>query len=119
MVATGFFAWMYWYETNKTVADDEFAWRARARAKGYVEVTPDILGHILPTFYQAVKAEARLPIRGRRPLPSLEPAASLAHEAIEVAQWASQSSAAAAVQQMDTRFASGGGALGLTSRMGS
>jgi tetratricopeptide (TPR) repeat protein len=41
-----------------------------------------------------------------------EPAASLAHEALEVAQWASQSSAAAAVQQMSTRFASGPGALG-------
>jgi CHAT domain-containing protein len=40
-----------------------------------------------------------------------EPAASLAHEALEVAQWASQSSAAAAVQQMGTRFASGPGAL--------
>src|SRR5262249_41897420 len=38
-------------------------------------------------------------------------APSLAHEAIEVAQWASQSSAAAAVQQMSTRFASGPGAL--------
>jgi tetratricopeptide (TPR) repeat protein len=41
----------------------------------------------------------------------IEPAASLAHEAIEVAQWASQSSAAAALQQMSTRFASGPGAL--------
>src|SRR5262249_535840 len=36
---------------------------------------------------------------------------SLAHEAIEVAQWANQSSAASAVQQMGTRFASGSGAL--------
>jgi tetratricopeptide (TPR) repeat protein len=41
----------------------------------------------------------------------IEPAPSLAHEAIEVAQWASQSSAAAAVQQMGARFASGPGAL--------
>jgi CHAT domain-containing protein/tetratricopeptide (TPR) repeat protein len=41
----------------------------------------------------------------------IEPAPSLAHEAIEVAQWASQSSAAAALQQMSTRFASGPGAL--------
>ncbi len=41
----------------------------------------------------------------------IEPAPSLAHEAIEVAQWASQSSAATAVQQMSTRFASGPGAL--------
>jgi tetratricopeptide (TPR) repeat protein len=40
-----------------------------------------------------------------------EPAASLAHEAFEVAQWASQSSAAAAVQQMGARFASDSGAL--------
>jgi tetratricopeptide (TPR) repeat protein len=42
----------------------------------------------------------------------IEPAPSLAHEAVEVAQWASQSSAAAALQQMGTRFASGDGALG-------
>src|SRR5207244_1885809 len=41
----------------------------------------------------------------------IEPAPSLAHEAIEVAQLASQSSAATAVQQMGTRFASGPGAL--------
>jgi tetratricopeptide (TPR) repeat protein len=41
----------------------------------------------------------------------IEPATSLAHEAIEIAQWASQSSAAAAVQQMSTRFASGPDAL--------
>src|SRR5439155_13865019 len=41
----------------------------------------------------------------------IEPAPSLAHEALEVAQWASQSSAAAAIQQMSTRFASGPGAL--------
>jgi hypothetical protein len=40
-----------------------------------------------------------------------EPAPSLAHEAIEVAQWANQSSAASAVQQMGARFASGSGAL--------
>jgi DNA invertase Pin-like site-specific DNA recombinase len=36
-----------------------------------------------------------------------KPEPSLAHEALEVAQWASQSSAAAAIQQMSTRFASG------------
>jgi CHAT domain-containing protein/tetratricopeptide (TPR) repeat protein len=41
----------------------------------------------------------------------IEPAPSLAHEAIEVAQWANQSSTAAAIQQMSTRFASGPGAL--------
>src|SRR5215471_3623589 len=41
----------------------------------------------------------------------IEPAPSLANEAIEIAQWASQSSAAAAVQQMGTRSASGGGTL--------
>src|SRR6516165_1073598 len=34
-----------------------------------------------------------------------EPAPSLAHEAFEVAQWANQSSAAAAIQLMSTRFA--------------
>ena len=42
---------------------------------------------------------------------AIEPAPLLAHEALEVAQWAAQSSAAAALQQMSTRFASGGGAL--------
>jgi CHAT domain-containing protein len=41
----------------------------------------------------------------------IEPAASLAHEAFEVAQWTSQSSAAGAVQQMSTRFALGVDAL--------
>jgi hypothetical protein len=41
----------------------------------------------------------------------VESAPSLAGEALEVAQWASQSSAAAALQQMSTRFASEGGAL--------
>src|SRR5262249_23937199 len=48
----------------------------------------------------------------------IEPAPSLAHEAMEVAQWASQSSAAAAVQQMGTRFASGPGALDSLGRAG-
>ena len=51
---------------------------------------------------------ANLAVAARK---GIEPAPSLAHEAIEVAQWASQSSAAAAVQQMGTRFASGAGAL--------
>ena len=51
---------------------------------------------------------ANLAVAARK---GIEPAPSLAREAIEVAQWASQSSAAAAVQQMSTRFASGGGAL--------
>ena len=46
----------------------------------------------------------------------IEPAPSLAHEAIEVAQLASQSSAAAALQQMSSRFASEHGALGLLVR---
>jgi hypothetical protein len=36
----------------------------------------------------------------------IDRAPSLAHKAFEVAQWASQSSAAAAIQQMSTRFAS-------------
>jgi len=51
---------------------------------------------------------ANLAIAARK---GIEPAPSLAAEAFEVAQWASQSSAAAAVQQMSTRFASGPGAL--------
>lgn len=41
----------------------------------------------------------------------LEPAAALAAEGLEMAQWAVQSSAAAAVQQMALRFASGDNAL--------
>jgi tetratricopeptide (TPR) repeat protein/CHAT domain-containing protein len=41
----------------------------------------------------------------------LEPAPALGAEAFEIAQWAGQSSAAAAIQQMGTRFGSGGGAL--------
>jgi CHAT domain-containing protein len=41
----------------------------------------------------------------------LKSAPLLTREALEVAQWASQSSAAAALQQMGNRFASGGGAL--------
>jgi tetratricopeptide (TPR) repeat protein/CHAT domain-containing protein len=41
----------------------------------------------------------------------LEPAPALGAEAFEIAQWAGQSSAAAAIQQMATRFGSGDGAL--------
>jgi CHAT domain-containing protein/Tfp pilus assembly protein PilF len=41
---------------------------------------------------------------------------ALGREAIEIAQWGNQSSAAAAVQQMATRFASGGGALAILVR---
>jgi tetratricopeptide (TPR) repeat protein/CHAT domain-containing protein len=51
---------------------------------------------------------ANLAVAARK---GIESPASLAHEALEVTQWASQSSAAAAVQQMSTRFASGPGAL--------
>src|SRR5262249_46594332 len=51
---------------------------------------------------------ANLAVAARK---GIEPAPSLAHEAFEIAQWASQSSAAAAVQQMGTRLASGGGTL--------
>ena len=46
----------------------------------------------------------------------IEPASLLAREALEIAQWGSQSSAAAALQQMSTRFASGGGALAALAR---
>jgi CHAT domain-containing protein/tetratricopeptide (TPR) repeat protein len=41
----------------------------------------------------------------------IDSAPALTREALEMAQWASQSSAAAAVQQMSARFASRGGAL--------
>jgi CHAT domain-containing protein len=42
---------------------------------------------------------------------SVEPASVLAREAFETAQWANQSAAAAAVQQLSPRFASGNDAL--------
>jgi tetratricopeptide (TPR) repeat protein/CHAT domain-containing protein len=42
----------------------------------------------------------------------LAPAASLAEEAFEMAQWASQSSAGSAIQSMAARFETGSGALG-------
>ena len=42
---------------------------------------------------------------------SVEPASALAREAFETAQWANQSAAAAAVQQLSPRFASGNDAL--------
>ena len=41
----------------------------------------------------------------------IEPAVALGREGFEIAQWAVQSSAAAALQQMATRFSSGSGAL--------
>src|SRR6516225_3233021 len=56
----------------------------------------------------ALRHVANLAVAARK---GIEPAPSLAHEALEVAQWARQSSSAAAVQQMGTRFASGPGAL--------
>ena len=49
----------------------------------------------------ALRHVANLAVAARK---GIEPAPSLAHEAFEVAQWASQSSAAAAIQQMSTRF---------------
>jgi tetratricopeptide (TPR) repeat protein/CHAT domain-containing protein len=42
----------------------------------------------------------------------IKPPSPLGQEGIEIAQWATHSSAAAAVQQMGARFAGGGGALG-------
>jgi CHAT domain-containing protein/lipopolysaccharide biosynthesis regulator YciM len=42
---------------------------------------------------------------------NVEPASALSHEAFEIAQWANQSAAAAAVQQLGPRFASGNDAL--------
>jgi tetratricopeptide (TPR) repeat protein/CHAT domain-containing protein len=45
-----------------------------------------------------------------------EPIVTLGAEAFEIAQWASQSSAAAAVQQMSTRFGSGSDALAILVR---
>jgi len=42
---------------------------------------------------------------------NVEPASSLGHEAFEIAQWANHSTAAAAVQQLGPRFASGNDAL--------
>jgi hypothetical protein len=53
---------------------------------------------------------ANLAVAARK---GIEPEPSLVHEAVEVAQWANQSEAAAAVQQMSTRFAAGVPALWL------
>jgi CHAT domain-containing protein len=46
----------------------------------------------------------------------IEPRSVLAREAFEIAQWAGQSVTAAAIQQMATRFASGGDALAALAR---
>ena len=46
----------------------------------------------------------------------IEPSASVDREALEMSQWAVQSSAASAVQQMAARFTSGGDALGILVR---
>jgi tetratricopeptide (TPR) repeat protein len=54
-----------------------------------------------------------LAVAGRE---QIEPAPVLAREAFEVAQWADQSTAAAAVQQMAARFAIGGSALAVLVR---
>jgi tetratricopeptide (TPR) repeat protein len=51
---------------------------------------------------------ANLAVAARK---GIEPAAALAREALETAQWASHSSAAAALAQMSARVASGDGAL--------
>jgi tetratricopeptide (TPR) repeat protein/CHAT domain-containing protein len=64
------------------------------------------LGEPRASYFQ--RHVANLAVAARK---GIEPAPSLAHEAIELAQLANQSSAAAAVQQMSTRFASGAGAL--------
>ena len=49
----------------------------------------------------ALRRLADLAVAARK---GIKPAPSLAHKALEVAQSASQSSAAAAIQQMSTRF---------------
>jgi CHAT domain-containing protein/tetratricopeptide (TPR) repeat protein len=68
------------------------------RSAGLVEQRADYFrGHV-----------ANLAIATRQ---GIEPAQALGREALDIAQWASQSSAAAAVQQMAVRFAAGGGAL--------
>ena len=55
-----------------------------------------------------VRHVANLAAAGGR---GLEPKPLLGEEAFEVAQWATHSATATAIQQMSTRFASGGGAL--------
>jgi CHAT domain-containing protein/tetratricopeptide (TPR) repeat protein len=70
--------------------------------------TPAVSGLVERRASYFQRHVANLAVAARK---GIEPAPSLAHEAIEVAQWASQSSAAAAVQQMGTRFASDSGAL--------
>jgi CHAT domain-containing protein len=65
-------------------------------------------GPVEPRVSYFQRHVANLAVAARK---GIQPLASLAHEAIQVAQWAGQSSAATAVQQMGTRFASGPGPL--------
>jgi tetratricopeptide (TPR) repeat protein/CHAT domain-containing protein len=65
-------------------------------------------GFVEQRAYAFVRHVANLWAAGGR---DLEPKSSLAEEAFEIAQWATHSATATAIQQMSTRFASGSGAL--------
>lgn len=79
--------------------------RAAAEASGQVDMTDRSFDARAGYFRHFLRNAARASRKG------IEPASALASEALEIAQWAVQSSAANAVQQMALRFASTDGAL--------
>jgi CHAT domain-containing protein len=64
------------------------------------KIGKDFQGHYAPRNWTAAIALRHVAILAVAARQGIEPAPSLAHEALEVAQWASQSSAAAAIQQI-------------------
>ena len=81
------------------IIPDEIAQASRPRQIAAAESTdPDFYHRRVGAFAAAAKA-------------GVAPAAALGREAMEIAQWQMQTSAASAVQQMAARFASGDGKL--------
>ncbi len=82
---------------------------SRVRSSAIQKANARILsGLIEQSAYFFLHHVANLAAAGRA---GLEPMPGLGHEGFEIAQWAEQSSAGAAVQQMALRFASGNDAL--------
>jgi len=79
--------------------------RAATDASGQLDMSDRFLDARTGYFRHHISSVARASRKG------LEPAGALAGEALEIAEWAVQSSAATAVQQMALRFASTDGAL--------
>jgi CHAT domain-containing protein len=80
--------------------------RARGSSVGRRTDPADVIDRRARYFRRHVANAAAVAQRG------LAPAASLAEEVFEMAQWASQSSAGSAIQSMAARFETGSGALG-------